>query len=156
MLWTRKHSPRNHLSDLMRQSCSIQSYYYISTVVIEATVDLESLARMSKNYDMVFWFVILVWLQTFNTTKGLFTVELFGKQTPLTVENFVTHRYCPFCSVLEFIHLDFLLFVKIWTALDSNFCEYTVGYKSNPRVDIDLCKAVVYFRVRTLVERYAF
>lgn len=28
---------------------------------------------------------------TFNTTKGLFTVELFGKQTPLTVENFVTH-----------------------------------------------------------------
>lgn len=28
---------------------------------------------------------------TFNTTKGFFTVELFGKDTPFTVENFVTH-----------------------------------------------------------------
>jgi peptidylprolyl isomerase domain and WD repeat-containing protein 1 len=28
---------------------------------------------------------------TLNTTKGFITLELFGKQTPLTVENFITH-----------------------------------------------------------------
>lgn len=28
-----------------------------------------------------------------NTSKGAFIIELFGKDAPFTVENFVTHRY---------------------------------------------------------------
>lgn len=70
---------------------------------------------------------------TFNTTKGFFTVELFGKDTPFTVENFVTHSNNGYYNGVMFHRVikDFMIQGGDFTRQDGTGGESIYGGEFN-------------------------